>query len=110
MVQPSCCASGRLDLLSTPHRWPHHHARFNFVGKYYFHHFGADPDSRDRWRDHEFFNETARWCEDYDQASFDPVYPSLPLSFFAPMVGRILAKPAYWWAPAHPKKMAVTGA
>ena len=64
------------------------------------------PKSGSHFFPHFFFNLR---CEDYDQASFDPVYPSLPLSFFAPMVSRILSKPAYWWAPTHPKKMAVTG-
>jgi predicted HD phosphohydrolase len=68
-----------------------------FQGKYYFHHFGGDPDTRDRWIDNEYYNLTARWCELYDQPSFDPAYPSLPLSFFKPMVSRVLSKPAYWW-------------
>ena len=80
-----------------------------FQGKYYFHHFDADPNARDRWVDHEFYNHTANWCEKYDQAAFDPTYPTLPVSFFMPMLKMVLAKAAYWWDPSHPKVMAVTG-
>ncbi len=64
-----------------------------FQGVYYFHHIGADPDARDRWRDHPYFQDTVDFCEKYDQVSFDPDYPSEPLSFFEPMVRRVLAEP-----------------
>jgi hypothetical protein len=29
----------------------------------------------------------------YDQAAFDPDYDTLPLSFFEPMLRRVMAKP-----------------
>ena len=53
---------------------------------------------------------TERWCQDYDQASFDPGYPSLPLDAFRPVVARVFGREAYWWDATHPKKAAVTGA
>jgi len=61
-----------------------------FQGYYYFHHVGMDPHARDRWREHPYYQATVDFCENYDQSSFDPAYDSEPLSFFAPMVRRIL--------------------
>ena len=57
-----------------------------FQEHYYAHHYGGDPDARERYRDHEFFEDTAAWCADYDQVSFDPDYDTLPLEHFEPMV------------------------
>ena len=39
------------------------------------------------------FEETARFCQVYDQSAFDPAYDSAPLSFFEPMVRRVFARP-----------------
>ena len=65
-----------------------HHAVFQ--GYYYFHHAGMDRNVRDRWRDHEHYQATVDFCANYDQNSFDPGYDSEPLSFFEPMVRRVL--------------------
>ena len=80
-----------------------------FQGYYYFHHLGGDRDAREALRGHAHFNATARWCDEFDQVSFDPTYPSLPLEAFEPMVERVLARAPYWWDPAHLKRAAVTG-
>lgn len=64
-----------------------------FQGVYYFHHLGADPHARDRWRDHPYYQDTVDFCADYDQVSFDPDYDWEPLGFFEPMVRRVLAEP-----------------
>jgi predicted HD phosphohydrolase len=61
-----------------------------FQGYYYFHHVGMDRDARDHWRDHEHYQATVDFCANYDQNSFDPDYDSEPLSFFEPMVRRVL--------------------
>ena len=61
-----------------------------FQGYYYFHHVGLDRNARDRWRDHPYYQATVDFCADYDQSSFDPAYNSEPLSFFEPMVRRVL--------------------
>jgi predicted HD phosphohydrolase len=61
-----------------------------FQGYYYFHHAGMDRNVRDRWRDHEHYQATVDFCANYDQNSFDPGYDSEPLSFFEPMVRRVL--------------------
>lgn len=64
-----------------------------FQGVYYFQHIGDDPDARERWRDHPYFQDTVTFCADYDQVSFDPDYQWEPLSFFEPMLRRVLAEP-----------------
>lgn len=63
-----------------------------FQGYYYFHHAGMDRNVRDRWRDHEHYQATVDFCANYDQNSFDPGYDSEPLSFFEPMVRRVLGE------------------
>ena len=64
-----------------------------FQGYYFFHFLGLDRDARERFRDHEWFDATAEFCERYDQCSFDPGYESLPLAEFEPMVKRVFAQP-----------------
>jgi len=76
-------------------------------GYYYFEHYGIDKNKRDMFKEHAAFEWMVDWCEQYDQTSFDPDYPSLPLSELLPAVERILAKPQYWWNPEHPKAGAV---
>jgi predicted HD phosphohydrolase/alpha-ketoglutarate-dependent taurine dioxygenase len=84
-----------------------------FQSYYYVHYFGGDRNMRDALldtvEDKSWWHFTKKWCDDYDQASFDPTYPSLSLDVFEPMVHNVLSKPAYWWSDSHPKKMTVTG-
>ena len=70
-----------------------HHGLFQ--GYYYNHHYGEDRNLRDRFKDHEWYEDTVRFCADYDQVSFDPAYDPEPLEFFEPMVRRQLAEPTY---------------
>ena len=70
-----------------------HHGLFQ--GYYYNHHYGEDRNLRDRFKDHEWYDDTVRFCADYDQVSFDPAYDPEPLEFFEPMVRRQLAEPTY---------------
>jgi len=64
-----------------------------FQGYYFFHYLGMNRDLREAFRGHEHFEDTARFCELYDQSAFDPAYDSAPLEFFEPMVRRVLARP-----------------
>lgn len=68
----------------------HHHGLFQKV--YYAHHFGEDPNERDRYRDHPWYQSCVDFCERYDQAAFDPDYPTPPLEHFAPMLRRVFAR------------------
>ena len=75
-------------------RWVvEHHGDFQLL--YYGHHVGADKNKRDQYKDHRYFNDCAMFCERWDQASFDPDYDSLPLSFFKPMVVEVFARQPY---------------
>ncbi len=56
---------------------------------------GEDPDARERFRGHEWFDDCAEFCELYDQNCFDPAYESLPLEHFEPIVRRVFAEPRY---------------
>ena len=94
--------------ISPQAQWVLHHHEV-FQGFYYFHHFDADTNRRDALRASPHWNVTARWCEIYDQASFDPAYPSLPLEYFRPALRHVLAKSPYWWDPTHLKRGVVTG-
>ncbi|RMF37622.1 MAG: peptidase [Alphaproteobacteria bacterium] len=69
------------------------HGDFQLV--YYAHHVGADPDKREQYRGHPFFDDCAEFCERWDQSSFDPAYENLPLEFFAPMVEAVFARTPY---------------
>jgi predicted HD phosphohydrolase len=67
----------------------------DFQMLYYGHHVGGDRMKRDRHRGSPFFDDCAEFCERWDQASFDPDYDSLPLTFFAPMVREVFARKPY---------------
>ena len=64
-----------------------------FQGYYFFHYLGLDRNMRDGLRGHAHYEDTARFCEIYDQTAFDAGYNSAPLAFFEPMVRRIFAAP-----------------
>ena len=67
-----------------------HHGLFQ---SYYFAHLSdGDRHARDRFRRHPHFEYTAEFCHRYDQAAFDPDYPSMTLEDFRPIVSRVLAR------------------
>lgn len=68
----------------------HHHGLFQ--NYYYVHHFGGDRNERDRYKDHPCYQACADFCERWDQASFDPTYPTPDLEHFSPMVHRIFSR------------------
>ena len=79
--------------LSERRRWILiHHVEFQ---AYHFaNHPTRDRNERDRYTGHPLFAETAEFCERYDQNSFDPQYPTLPLEAFVPVVRRFFSGPA----------------
>jgi predicted HD phosphohydrolase len=66
-----------------------------FQNYYYVHHLGGNRDGRDRFKGHQWYAACAAFCERWDQASFDPDYPTLSLAEFEPLVHRILGRPAH---------------
>jgi len=66
-----------------------------FQAYYYAHHLGGDRHMRDRHRGHPWYEACAAFCENWDQASFDPAYPTLPLGHFEPLLRRIFSRPAH---------------
>jgi len=64
-----------------------------FQGYYFFHHLGLDPDMREQFRGHEWFDYTAEFCADFDQPAFDPAYDTLPLEHFEPLVREVMRSP-----------------
>ena len=64
-----------------------------FQGYYFFHYLGMDRNLRDTLRGHPHYEDTARFCELYDQTAFDGGYESAPLAFFEPMVRQVFAAP-----------------
>ena len=64
-----------------------------FQGHYFFEYLGLDRDMREQYRGHPHFEACAELCAKYDQTAFDPDYDSAPLSFFEPMVMKLLSAP-----------------
>ncbi len=59
------------------------------------HHLGLDPNARDEHRDHPWFDTCVRFCERWDQTSFDPDHETLPLEAFEPMVREVFLRPPF---------------
>ena len=64
-----------------------------FQGYYFFDYLGLDKDMREQFRGHPHFEQTAEFCEKYDQTAFDPSYESMTLEDFRPMMERVFARP-----------------
>ena len=65
-----------------------------FQTYYYAHHLGGDRLARERLRDHPWYGACAYFCEAYDQASFDPHYPSQGLEDFEPLIRKVFGRTA----------------
>ncbi len=64
-----------------------------FQGYYFWDKMGGDKNARNQFLGHPCFEETALFCERYDNPAFDPNFEAMPLSAFEPMVYRLFAKP-----------------
>ena len=61
-------------------------AHQDFQGRHYYHHFGGDPNARDRYAGQPWFALAEQFADEWDQTAFDPDYDTLPLEHFAPLV------------------------
>jgi predicted HD phosphohydrolase len=69
------------------------HGDFQMI--YYGEHVGANPEKRQAYADHPYFDDCATFCARWDQNSFDPSYDTLPLSHFADRVRAVFARAPY---------------
>ena len=70
-----------------------HHGIFQMY--YYAHHCGGDRNTRDIFKDHEWYQDAVDFCANYDQNCFDPDYDSEPLEFFKPILRRVVEHPRF---------------
>ena len=64
----------------------------DFQGRHYYHHFGGDPNARDKYAGEPWFELAAQFADEWDQTAFDPAYDTLPLEHFEPLVREKLAQ------------------
>ena len=68
----------------------------DFQGAHYYHHFGGDPNAREKHRDSltdEEWKLAEQFADEWDQVAFDPDGPYEPLEHFEPMVREVFAAP-----------------
>ena len=51
-----------------------------------------ERNSRERFRDHPYFQSAVDFCEKWDQCSFDPEYSQYELSYFIPVIRKIFTR------------------
>jgi predicted HD phosphohydrolase len=68
-------------------------AHQDFQGKHYYHHFGGNPDAREKYEGEPWFELAARFADEWDQVAFDPDGEYLPLEHFEPAVRAVFAAP-----------------
>jgi predicted HD phosphohydrolase len=71
-----------------------HHGLFQTY--YSAEHLGGNKNAREKYKDAEHYQATIDFCENYDQASFDPNYKSMTLKEFEPMVRNIFSRKPYY--------------
>jgi predicted HD phosphohydrolase len=49
-------------------------------------------NSREKYRDHPYYQSAIDFCENWDQCSFDPAYATENLEFFVPLIRRVFAR------------------
>ncbi len=65
----------------------------DFQGRHYYEYIGLDPAARDQHVGQPWYALAERFADAWDQNSFDPDYPTKPLSHFEPMVREVFGSP-----------------
>ncbi len=60
----------------------------------------ADPDAREQFRDHQWFDDCAAFCADYDQNCFERNHDTMALEDFEPMVRALFARDSRFPLPS----------
>ena len=66
-----------------------------FQTYYYVHHLCGDRNQREKYKGHEYYQDTINFCENWDQKSFDPNFKSLTLKDFDPLIRKIFERKPY---------------
>ena len=74
---------------------------------YFGMHTGQNPDAREAYRDHQWFDSCERFCERWDEVSFDPKYEWLPLEHFEPALREVFTRPPF--DPVVTQENGITG-
>jgi predicted HD phosphohydrolase len=64
-------------------------AHQDFQGRHYYEYIGQDTNARQKYEGQPWFALAEQFADDWDQTSFDPDYPTKPLSHFEPMVREV---------------------
>lgn len=64
-----------------------------FQGYNFFHYLGMDRNMRDKFKDNENYERTARFVELYDNPAFDAKAPKLELSLFESQLRSVFSQP-----------------
>ena len=68
-------------------------AHQDFQGRHYYEYLGQNPNAREQYVGQPWFALAEQFADDWDQTSFDPDYPTKPLSHFEPMVREVFGTP-----------------
>jgi predicted HD phosphohydrolase len=64
-------------------------AHQDFQGRHYYEYIGGDTNARQKYVGQPWYALAEQFADDWDQTSFDPDYPTKPLSHFEPMVREV---------------------
>ena len=64
-----------------------------FQGYNFFHYIGMDRNMRDMFKDSPHYDRTLEFVELYDNPAFNPAAETRPVSYFEPMLRRLMAAP-----------------
>ncbi len=62
---------------------------------YYAHHLGSNRNKRNKYKNHKYYKDCVKFCELWDQSSFDPNYKSFTLKKFEPLLKKIFSRKPY---------------
>jgi predicted HD phosphohydrolase len=64
----------------------------DFQGRHYYALMGKDPNERRKYEGLPWYQLACKFTDEWDQASFDPNYETLPLDYFQPMIERVFSR------------------
>jgi predicted HD phosphohydrolase len=65
----------------------------DFQGRHYYEYIDKDPSAREKHMGQPWYALAEQFADEWDQNSFDPHYPTKPLSHFEPMVREVFGSP-----------------